>query len=268
MRQGWATAGDGTAIAYQRDGAGRPLVLLAGQSNDHTWWGRVRGDFGRATITVDHRGTGASGKPDTPYSTRGFAEDVVAVLDEVGVDDVDLYGTSMGGRVAQWLAALHPDRVRRLVLGCTSPGGPHAVERSRAVRKALAQVDKGKRQEALLDLMYTPSWRAANPGPYRVLGSPAMPPHALRLHFLASEAHDAWDALPGITAPTLVLHGSDDLMTPVDNAALLVDRIPDARAHVFPGARHAYFDECRSEASPMVVDFLDRPTKTDSTVAG
>lgn len=257
MHEDWASADDGTRIAYQRDGDGPPLVLLAGQSNDHTWWDRVRGDFGRATVTLDHRGTGASGKPDTPYSTRGFAEDVVAVLDHAGLDRVDLYGTSMGGRVAQWVAALHPHRVRRLVLGCTSPGGPHAFERDRAVRKALAQVDKDKRRKALIDLMYTPEWQAANPGPYTVLGSPDMPPHALRLHYLASESHDAWDALPGIAAPTLVLHGSEDRMTPADNVELLVERIPDARAHVFPGARHAYFDECRAEASPLVVAFLD-----------
>jgi 3-oxoadipate enol-lactonase len=63
----------------------------------------------------------------------------------------------MGGRVAQWLAADHPDRVRRLVLGCTSPGGRHAVERDTQVRRALAQQDAAAARQSLLELMYTPA---------------------------------------------------------------------------------------------------------------
>ncbi|UWE10799.1 alpha/beta fold hydrolase [Actinacidiphila bryophytorum] len=254
----YARAHDGTLLAYQQQGSGRPLVLLAGQACDHTWWDRVRADFHgtRSTLTTDLRGTGASGKPDVPYSTPGFADDVVAVLDHLGIERADVYGTSMGGRVAQWVAARHPDRVRRLVLGCTSPGGPHAVERSADVRRTLAGPDA---QAALADMMYTPAWRAAHPGPHPTLGDPAMPAYARRLHLRASNAHDAWDALPGITAPTLVLHGEDDVLNPAANAALLAARIPGARLHLLPGARHAYFDECRPLASELVADFLDEP---------
>jgi pimeloyl-ACP methyl ester carboxylesterase len=112
-----AAAIDGTRIAYQVRGVGQPLVLLAGQSNNHTWWDPIRADFQAQyrTITLDWRGTGESGKPDEVYSTVGFADDVVAVLDDLGLDSAHVYGTSMGGRVAQWLAADHPDRVDRLV---------------------------------------------------------------------------------------------------------------------------------------------------------
>ncbi|UQS24692.1 alpha/beta hydrolase [Amycolatopsis thermalba] len=251
-------AADGTALAVQRQGTGRPLVLLAGQANDHTWWDSTRGDFhpAHSTITMDYRGTGASGKPDAPYSTRLFADDVVAVLDGLGIERADVYGTSMGGRVAQWLAIRHPERVDRLVLGCASPGGQHAVERSAEVRRALLRPDAA---ETLADLMYTPGWRAAHPGPYRTLGDASMPAHARKHHLRASNEHDAWDALPRITAPTLVLHGEDDQLTPAVNATLIAQRIPGARVHVFPGARHAYFEECRPEASDLVADFLARP---------
>jgi pimeloyl-ACP methyl ester carboxylesterase len=149
--------------------------------------------------------------------------------------------------------------VRRLVLGCTTPGGPHAVERSHDVRRALADPDPAKARATLLDLMYTPDWLAAHPGPYTVIGSRDLPPHARRHHLLASNQHDAWDALPGITAPSLILHGDDDRMAPPANAKLLAERIPDARAHLFPGARHAYFEECRPHASAIVTEFLTRP---------
>ncbi|WP_156994338.1 alpha/beta fold hydrolase [Pseudonocardia acaciae] len=260
------TVPDGTRIAYQVRGVGpetRPLLLLAGQASSHTWWNGVRADFehDRPTVSLDYRGTGDSDRPDVPYSTRGFAEDAVAVLDDLGIDRADVYGTSMGGRVAQWLAAAHPRRVRRLVLGCTSPGGAHGVERGPEVRRALARPDPAANRRALLELMYTPAWLAANPGPYWTLGDPDMPPHARRHHLLASAQHDAWDALPDIAAPTLVLHGEDDQLNPAANARLLADRIPGARLELLPGARHAYFEECRPLASELVTDFLGQPVQ-------
>lgn len=253
-----AITGDRVALSYQTAGVGTPLVLLAGQANSHHWWDGVREDFegDHRTVTLDYRGAGGSDKPDVPYSTRGFAADVVAVLDELGIERADVYGTSLGGRVAQWLAVDHPDRVGALVLGCTSPGGPHAVERDNEVRKSLAQADQAAAERALLDLMYTPAWTAAHPGPHNTVGDPGMPGFARRRHLAASNGHNAWDALPGITAPTLVIHGTDDLLNPTANAALLADRIPGAELCLIAGARHAYFEEFRDIAAPAVLRFL------------
>jgi 3-oxoadipate enol-lactonase len=254
-----AATRDGTRIAHQSSGAGAPLLLLSGQTGSHRWWTRVRSDFDafRRVVTLDYRGTGDSDAPPGPYSTPGFADDAVAVLDDLGIVRADVYGTSMGGRVAQWLAVRHPERVRRLVLGCTSPGGPHAVERSAAVRRALADPDPAAAQRALLDLMYTPGWLARHPEPYWTLGDPGMPRHARREHLRASNGHDAWDALPRITAPTLVLHGDDDALNPTANAPLLAGRIPGARLLLLPGARHAYFEEAREDATAAVREFLE-----------
>ncbi|MEV5961136.1 alpha/beta fold hydrolase [Kribbella sp. NPDC051952] len=257
-----ARTADGTRIAFQVGGVGQPLVLLAGQSNNHHWWDPVRADFEASyrTITLDWRGTGDSDKPDEVYSTPGFADDVVAVLDALGLPAAHIYGTSMGGRVAQWIAINHPDRLQALVLGCTSPGAKHGYERSQEIRRALA--DPARTDRVLLDLMYTPAWLAANPGPYPVLGDTTMPAYAKRRHLVASNKHDAWDGLPTITAPTLILHGSDDIFSPAANAQLLADRIPRARAELIAGARHAYFHEFHSVAGPLVLDFLrtqDRP---------
>ncbi|GAA4661858.1 alpha/beta fold hydrolase [Streptomyces youssoufiensis] len=254
----YATAPDGARIAYQLEGEGVPLVLLAGQANSHLWWETVRADFhpARSTLTLDYRGTGDSDKPDTPHSTELFAQDVIAVLDDLGIERADVYGTSMGGRVAQQLAARHPRRVGALVLGCTSPGGPHGIERGDDVRQALAQPHSGAARQALLEFMYTPRWLADHPGPHHTLGDPRMPAHSRRRHLTASDRHDAWDLLPTISAPTLVLHGTDDVLNPTANAPLLADRIPGARLHLIPDTRHAYFEEARTHASPLVLDFL------------
>ncbi|HEY4017456.1 MAG TPA: alpha/beta fold hydrolase [Pseudonocardiaceae bacterium] len=254
----YALTEDGTRIAYQVRGGGPALVLLAGQSNNHHWWDGVREDFedDHTTISLDLRGTGESDKPDVPYSTRGFASDVLAVLDDLGIDRAAVYGTSMGGRVAQWLAVEHPDRVGALILGCTSPGGPHAIERDNAVRASLAKPGTREGRQALIDLMFTPAWSATHPGRYTVLGDPRMPPYARKWHLLASNGHNAWDALPDIAAPTLILHGTDDLLNPTANAKLLAERIPDARVELIEGARHAYFVEFRDLAGRAVVEFL------------
>ncbi|GAA1723886.1 alpha/beta hydrolase [Isoptericola hypogeus] len=253
-----APAEDGTPIAFQDRGDGPPLVLLAGQANSHRWWDPVRAGLGagRRTITLDWRGTGASGPTDSTMTTRRLAGDVAAVLDHLGVDRADVYGTSMGGRVAQWVAIDHPHRLRRLVLGCTTPGGEHAVERSRDVRLALAQPDRRAARRTLLELMYTPAWLAAHPGATPVEGDAAMSAQARRDHLRASDRHDSWDRLPEVGAPTLLLHGADDVFAPAVNARLLADRIPGARVELLPGLRHAYFHEGEAAATPLVGDFL------------
>jgi pimeloyl-ACP methyl ester carboxylesterase len=249
-----ARASDGTRLFYSVEGSGPPLLLIAGQSNSSRWWSQVRADFSAefTTIVTDHRGTGSSDKPETPYSTKQFASDCIAILDDAGIGEAHVYGTSMGGRIAQWIAASHGDRVERLVLGCTSPGGPHGVERSAEVRKSLAQIDPMKARRALEELMYTPAYK----GPFNTLGDPQMPPYAKKLHLFASAGHDAWDALPSITAPTLVVHGTEDIFNPTANAPLVTARIPNARMHLIEGARHGYFEEFRETATPLVMDFL------------
>jgi 3-oxoadipate enol-lactonase len=174
------------------------------------------------------------------------------VLDRVGVERAAVYGTSMGGRIAQRLALNHPGRVRALALACTTPGGPHAVERGQDVRRMLAQPDRAKRRAALLELFYTPAWR----GESNLLGDPSMTAAAQRRHLRVSAGHDAWDGLPQIAVPTLVLHGTDDRMAPVENARLLADRIPHARLSLTVGGRHGFFDEFAASVTPEVMAFL------------
>jgi pimeloyl-ACP methyl ester carboxylesterase len=83
-----------------------------------------------------------------------------------------------------------------------------------------------------------------------------MPAYARGRHLVASNRHDAWEVLPRIACPTLVLHGADDLLNPAANAELLAERIPGARLELIPAARHAYFDEFRAVAGPLVREFV------------
>jgi pimeloyl-ACP methyl ester carboxylesterase len=250
------TAPDGFRLAVQvGDGPGRPpLLLLPGQANSHRWWTDLAGRFARRfrVITFDYRGVGDSRGPVGEWTTEGFADDAAAVLVALGTGPAAVYGTSMGGRVAQHLAAAHPELVDRLVLACTSPGGPHARERTAAVRLQLGDPDPDTRRRALRRLFYTDAWTRDS----HLLGDPTMSPAESRAHLRASARHDAWEALPRIAAPTLVLHGTDDLMVPAENAPLLAGRIPGARLHLHDGGRHGFFDEFAEDLDPVLTGFL------------
>lgn len=260
LRHTTVETADGAVLAVQEGGpeAGPPLLLLAGQANSHDWWTGIRDHFEDRfrTISFDYRGTGDThAEESAEWSTTTFADDAAHVLRSCGVDSADVYGTSMGGRVAQMLAINHPDVVDRLVLACTTPGGSLGVERDKDVRRALAQPDPAARVHALLDIMYTPAWFSIRRRSH-LLGDPTMSARAQVLHLRTSAGHDAGERLSDIRSETLILHGSDDLMAPVVNAHTLVEAIPDARVVITDGGRHGFFDEFSERVSAQVVDFL------------
>lgn len=251
---GIAVSADGTKIAYQIAGAGDPLLLVSGQSLDHRMWHtlvpRLTPYF--TVITFDHRGTGASDKPDTPaYTTRLFAEDAVAVLDAVGAPKAHLFGFSMGGRVCQWLAVDHAHRVGAMVLAATTAGNSRGVPRDRRVTALL----QSGNMEALDLLFYSPEFLAEGGQPWRVSDTP---PAARRGHYQASETHDAWTALASIDRPTLILHGADDQITPPENAQRMADAIAGAELVLIPGGRHGIVAELDDVTFRTVVEFLRR----------
>lgn len=262
----YATAEDGVRLYYEEAGAGEPLLLISGQGGDHRGWSPIRDDFAARyrVIVFDHRGTGQSDKPEQPpYSTPGFARDAVAVLDHLGIPRAHAYGVSMGGRICQMLGIEHAERVGALVLGCTTPGNAHGVRRPADVdaRMANRPADPDEALAAMATTLYSPAWLAEHPEQLAAMReryrSP-IPRYAQRLHYQASEAHDAWERLPAIGAPTLVIHGSDDLVNPTANAPLLAERIPGAELCIIEGGRHGYHIEFRNEATPVVLDFLGR----------
>jgi pimeloyl-ACP methyl ester carboxylesterase len=258
----YANALDGTRLYYEELGQGEPLLLVSGQANNHKSWDLVRNDFaGRYHVIVfDHRGTGKSDKPsEPPYSTRGFARDAISILDHLQIPRAHAYGVSMGGRICQWLGVDYADRIGALVLGCTTPGNAHGVRRPPDVDATMANSsdDPQAAIKAMLSAMFSPEWIAANSQLIeQMLQEPPIPAYAQKLHYLASEGHDTWDLLPSISAPTLVIHGSDDPVNPTANAYLLADRIPGAQLYIVAGGRHGYFVEFREEASRVVLDFL------------
>ena len=247
----YALATDGTRLAFDIHGAGEPLVLLSGQAQDRHMWDLSVPLFAQhfQVIRLDYRGTGNSDKPrDPPYSTRLLAADTIAILNTLDIERAHIYGISLGGRIGQWLGIDYAERLGALVLGATTPGKLGTARDAEANQWLMT----GNIQQ-VATLQYSAAFAAAHP---ELLIPAPTPPFARRLHYQASEQHDTMDLLATIRAPTLIIHGSDDRINPTANAHLMASRIPNAKLHLLPGAKHGYVDEFRQEAYEIVSDFL------------
>jgi pimeloyl-ACP methyl ester carboxylesterase len=244
---------NGHDLHFEQRGEGEPLLMIMGMSGTHLTWGEpflelLERDF--ALTVYDHRGVGKSSRADAGYSIADLADDAAALLGELGLESAHVLGISMGGMVAQELALRHPDRVRTLTLGCTYSGGEGAALTTPEVgQKLFGAMQSGDREQAL-----RAGWEvnvsrgfAANDDEFaqfrqRALDLP-VPVPVIMGQAQAIQAHDTLTRLEGITAPTLVVHGTDDEMLPVANAKLIAEHIPGARLEIFEGVGHLFWVE-------------------------
>ena len=122
-----AVHANGIEINYEIYGSGPPLTMIMGMgcsARQWQWMGPVFAESFKV-ITFDNRGAGRSGKPEMDYSTEMFADDTCALMDVLGIPRTHLFGVSVGGMIAQRFALKYPERVERLVLGCTMPSFTH-----------------------------------------------------------------------------------------------------------------------------------------------
>jgi 3-oxoadipate enol-lactonase len=255
---------DGLELYYEIHGAGPRLLNISGTGGDLRRSMPDRSPLNRSfeVLSYDQRGLGRSSKPATEYTMADYADDAAALLAHLGWDRCHVVGTSFGGMVAQNLAARHPERIDRLVLNCTSAGGPSA---SYPLHELVA-VDPDEAFEIrmrLLDTRWDPTASEPIPGlgPFYdviVAEHRAQPDDralaGLSRQLAARAGHDVVDRLPAIAIRTLLCAGRFDGIAPVANSAFIADRLPDARLIVFEGG-HLFLLQDRS-AFPAIVDFL------------
>jgi pimeloyl-ACP methyl ester carboxylesterase len=254
---------------YERRGSGEPLLLITGFTISSAIFDPIVSlyDSRFDCVRYDHRLSGRSGAGAPPFTSMPeLAADAARLMDALDIESAHVYGVSMGGMVAQELALRFPERVRGLVIGCSTPGGPRAVLPTVKELAALALGTVGavrkKGRPWLAAALFSDEFRREHPEQVRELlkGFTAHrpPPHGVLAHLAASIYHDTTSRLGQIQAPTLVMHGECDAMTKLENAEMMVDRIPDAELALVPGAGHAFGLEKPQLARDMLVDWFDR----------
>jgi 3-oxoadipate enol-lactonase len=191
-------------------------------------------------ISFDQRGHGGSPVPPGPYAISDLGEDVVALMDQLGIERASYVGLSIGGMAGIWLGANAAERLGRLVLICTSAYAPPASRWHERVSAVRAAGNTDVIADAVVERWFTPAWSAAHPD--RVAAHRAMiagtDPDGYCSCCEAIADMDLRDSLPAVSVPTLVISAVDDLALPPEHQRLIAEGIPGARLENVEDAAH------------------------------
>lgn len=256
-------------IYYERAGRGPRLLFIGGTGGDLRHKpGVFDGPLvdGFEVLAFDQRGLGRSGKPERDYSMQEYGDDAAGLLEVVGWDRALVMGVSFGGMVAQELAIRHPNRVKRLVLACTSSGGEGGASYPLHDLAELELQERAVQQIAISDVANDRAWQRENPDLVQAMvdfaqarQAPADDPVALggaRRQLEARRHHDAWSRLSRIGCPTLVCGGRRDGIAPPANQEALAREIPGAELEMFDGGHLFLMQD--GAAFARIVEFLQK----------
>lgn len=261
LRLHYLTAGDPDAP---------PLLIISGltDSTAKCAWQmpELAKDF--FVITYDNRSAGLSDDPGSGYTMSDLADDAAGLLAGLNIPAAHVFGFSMGGMIALNLALNHPERIRRLVLGCTSAGGRFTISPEPTVLDTLTNPTScGDRYQDFLNGMWvslSDPFCDEQPETVRRLAEQAasnpQTAEGYAAQLQAILTHDVADRLDQITRPVLVLHGDADRLVPPENSRLLVEHLPYARLILYPGAGHMFFVEQAESVNRDIRDFLQGNT--------
>lgn len=249
---------------------GEPLLLIMGLAVNRQWWpndlGHALAEHGFSMARYDQRDAGESthlpptkprgpftallGRRGEAYTAEDMADDAIAVLDELGWGSAHLFGMSLGGAVAQRVAARHPDRVRTLTSMSAVPGDTGGLSTLRYINlRSILRLSRMKYPDTKEGTIQ------AHLAISRFCAAPGHPFDEQKAHAQAERLADTgtrdtqaqsrqigaqWHgpAINTITAPTLVLHGQDDPLIRPRAAGAIASRVPGARLVILPGVGH------------------------------
>ncbi len=256
---------NGININYRVEGQGEPLIMISGSGLDLSSWRSQTASFRKyyRIITFDYRGVGKSDKPAGPYTIKMMADDVLGLMDHLGIEKAHVFGVSMGGMIAQELAINHPERVDKLVLGCTYARRDGTSGFTSEINKALEAYERSSRDKASQRrLAYAFMDSVFNKWSYRAF----LPLIKIAIRFSAIRgsagqsdallAHDAADRLGMIKASTLVITGTEDRLVNPVSSEVIASLVPRARLVKVIGGGHSFYMEMRDEFNREVLDFL------------
>ena len=253
-------------IWFDRAGTGAPLLAISGSRGDlRRKPNLLESPLAKAfdVLAYDQRGLGRTSKPSKPYLMADYADDAAALLDAVGWERVRVVGVSFGGMVALELALRHPDRVAKLALCCTSPGGEGGSSYPVHKLQELPADERARVMVSISDTRCDAGWSADNPGKLEELikrfGDEPFaeePGHQIGSSRLleARRQHDTWERLDQIGCPVLICGGWYDGIALPSSQESMVGRIPGATLRMFEGGHLFLWQD--SSAFAEIVRFL------------
>jgi pimeloyl-ACP methyl ester carboxylesterase len=256
-------------IAYDVDGRGETVVLIGGFTMVKESWELQVAELAKhfRVITFDNRGVGETTVPSERFSIAEMAADTVGLMDALEIDSAHVFGVSMGGLIAQTLALDHPDRVEKVVLGCTTHGGRHAVQPQKEVMQLLAKASDPSipaEESVRMRLPTILAERFIREEPERLeefvrVSVQHWPtPEGAAGQMGALSVFNVKKRLGEIRCPVLVITGVEDRMMPAENSRLLAEGIEGAELYLVEGAGHSFFFEKPDEVNRVLIEFLSK----------
>ena len=209
-------------VYYERAGSGPPLLFISGSGADlRTKPNQMDGPLPKAfdILSYDQRGLGQTSKPDMPYTMADYADDAARLMDFIGWKSAKVLGVSFGGMVAQEFVLRHPDKVERLVLACTSPGGAGGASYPFHEIEHMGREERARHMMPINDTRRDAAWQAANLQMYeQFVAMAATNPFAdepgramgYRRQLAARAEIDTYDRLHQIDCPVMIAAGRFD----------------------------------------------------------
>ncbi|MGQ9722744.1 MAG: alpha/beta fold hydrolase [Candidatus Jordarchaeum sp.] len=251
---------------YEIHGKGFPLVMIMGLSANKDWWSPyVIEQFSKhfKVLIFDNRGAGRTDAPKIDYTIKMFADDTLGLMDALEIEQAHMLGVSMGGMIAQEFVLNYPDRVKKLVLCSTTPGGPHSIPtppETIAVMMDRGNLTDEQIARRAMPLLYPEDYIKNNSDVIersinRMLIAPITEDAYMR-QINAIMKWDAYDRLPKINRPTLVMSGKEDKLLPYQNSEILAQRIPRAKLILYDNVGHGMVTQVAEDFVEKVVEFL------------
>ena len=256
-------------LYYEIHGNGEPLLLIMGYGSSSGHWFVIRDRLAKEhrIIMFDNRGTGRSDKPDIPYTAEMMTGDVIGLLDAIGIGAINVFGVSMGGMLAQEFALRYPGRVKNLILGCTTCGGPNSVRSTPEAAAFLFDPERAKlsneeKAYSTIPWLWNQDFIDKHPEAVkRYVATTTEHPTPSYAYICQGNfilTFDSYDRLPQIKAPTLVICGDKDRLIPFENSPVLASRIAGSELVILKNAGHGFISDSAEESSKIILQFLQR----------
>lgn len=260
------TVGD-CSLYVERQGDGYPVILISGLGGLASYWQDQKTAFSRdfSIVSFDQRGVGQSDHTRMKYTVEKMAEDVVALMDALGIDKAHFVGHSTGAAIAQVLAIDHPRRVAAIVLAAGWPKPDAYFRREFMMRREILEGlgPTAYVQNASL-MLYPHAWIAANNEKLRGYEAQLVanfpPTEVMVSRIEAIMAFDRSEDLGRIKAPTLVVGAADDNVTPAYYSEALARAIPNAELKMFGAGGHCFTYVMPRDFNQAVLPFLQANT--------